>query len=164
MQRKILEIFNTLTHGVYVIGVSDQTRVNGFTASWVMQASFNPLLVVLSINAAHTSYALLEQSGVFTINVLAKNQIEIAQHFGRPATVEKLNSVRWTKKKTGAPIIYDAISYLECEVSHHYPSGDHVLVVGQVIDGAILNPAVEPMNYRETGEMDGSIALFPQRF
>ncbi len=164
MDKTIFQLFKTLTHGVYVIGATDQKTSNAFTAAWVMQASFTPLLVVASINASHTSYALLKQSGVFTINILTGDQIELARHFGRPASMEKLNSIKWTRKKTGAPVLCDAMSYLECEISHESPAGDHVLVVGRVINGAILNPIGLPMNYRDTGEMDGSIDLYPEHF
>ena len=72
MEKRIFELFKTLTYGVYVIGVSDEKTSNAFTAAWVMQASFNPLLVVISINASHSSYALLKRSGTFTINILTK--------------------------------------------------------------------------------------------
>ena len=164
MDQRIFQLFRTMTHGVYVIGVTDQKKFNAFTAAWVMQASFNPLLVVASINPSHTSYALLKRSGVFTINILTDNQIELARHFGRPASLEKLNSIKWTRNKTGAPVLCDAMSYLECEISHESSAGDHVLVVGKVIDGAILNPTEVPLNYRNTREMDGSVGLYPEHF
>jgi hypothetical protein len=44
------------------------------------------------------------------------------------------------------------------------PAGDHELVLGKVIDGRILAPGAGPMTYAETGELDGSRALYPHRF
>ena len=45
-----------------------------------------------------------------------------------------------------------------------YPAGDHVLVLGKVIDGKLLDAEAEPMTYRDTGAMDGASALFPADF
>ena len=43
-------------------------------------------------------------------------------------------------------------------------TGDHELVVGRVIDGRLLARDAEPMAYADTGEMDGSSALYPPMF
>ena len=59
-------LFKQISHGVYVIGVTDGTHQNVFTAAWVMQVSFNPLLLAISINPEHYSYQLLQAGGVCT--------------------------------------------------------------------------------------------------
>ena len=41
---------------------------------------------------------------------------------------------------------------------------DHVLVLGKVIGGKLLDSEAEPMSYRETGSMDGASTLFPDAF
>ena len=56
---KIAALFRRLTYGVYVIGVADGDQRNAFTAAWVMQTSFDPLLLALSINPQNASYPLL---------------------------------------------------------------------------------------------------------
>ena len=55
--------FRRLTLGVYVVGVAADGRPDAFTAAWVMQASFDPLLLALSINREHASYPLLHAGG-----------------------------------------------------------------------------------------------------
>ena len=45
-----------------------------------------------------------------------------------------------------------------------HPAGDHVLALGKVIDGRLLDSKAEPMTYRETGAMDDASALFPDVF
>ena len=71
MTSSIAALFRTLTQGVYVIGVAHGDKRNAFTAAWVMQVSFDPLLLALSINAHHSSYALLRME----INVRASTII-----------------------------------------------------------------------------------------
>ena len=53
MSRSVAALFKRLTQGVYVVGVAHGEERNAFTASWVMQVSFDPLLLALSINPHH---------------------------------------------------------------------------------------------------------------
>jgi flavin reductase (DIM6/NTAB) family NADH-FMN oxidoreductase RutF len=158
------ELLGRITHGVYVIGVSAGERRNAFTAAWVMQASFDPPMVVLSINPSHSSFQLLEQGRSFTINVLAEDQLELAAHFGQPASADKLAGLRWSPAPGGAPILPEASAWLDCRVGAMMEAGDHRLITGIVTAGAIQQPESSPLLYRDTGALDGSASLYPADF
>jgi flavin reductase (DIM6/NTAB) family NADH-FMN oxidoreductase RutF len=165
MPHSLAALFGTLTHGVYVVGVAGTEARNAFTAAWVMQVSFTPPLLALSIDPRHFSYRLLREGGRFSVNVLERNQMDLAAHFGRTTGVDRLASVPWHPgAKTGAPLLDDALAWFECRVAGEYPAGDHVLVVGQAVDGGVREPSAQPMNYRDTGNLDGAAALFPASF
>ncbi len=164
MSDSIAALFQRLTQGVYVVGVAHGEARNAFTAAWVMQVSFDPLLLALSINPRHSSYGLLKQSRAFSVNVLKKSQMELAAHFGRPAHAAKLAGMEWTTGRAGTPLLREALAWFECQVVGEHPVGDHVLVLGKVIDGKLVDSKAEPMTYRETGAMDGASALFPDGF
>ena len=157
-------LFQLLTQGVYVVGVAHGGVYNAFTAAWVMQVSFDPLLLALSISPQHSSYALLKQGRAFSVNVLKKGQLELAAHYGRPASADKLALTEWTTGRTGVPLLRESLAWFECKVVGEHPAGDHVLALGKVIDGRLLDSKAEPMTYRETGAMDGASALFPDVF
>ncbi|MGH6634798.1 MAG: flavin reductase family protein [Gammaproteobacteria bacterium] len=161
MGNHLFELFQQITHGVYVVGVTHHGEDNAFTAAWLTQLSFNPLLLALSINPRHRSYALLMGGSVFSVNVLGEGQINLAKHFGQPAGANKLAGVPWCRKTTGAPVLYGAIAYFDCRLRHRVSAGDHELVIGQVVDGQILNPGASPLVYREVAHLDGSEVLFP---
>jgi flavin reductase (DIM6/NTAB) family NADH-FMN oxidoreductase RutF len=162
MSDAIADLFQRLTQGVYVVGVAHGEVRNAFTAAWVMQVSFDPLLLALSIHPHHSSYGLLKQSRAFSVNVLKKNQLDLAAHFGRPTGADKLASVEWTTGRNGAPLLPEALAWFECRLVDEHPAGDHVLVLGKVIAGRLLDDTAEPMTYRDTGVMDGASALFPR--
>ncbi|MGA8434415.1 MAG: flavin reductase family protein [Methyloceanibacter sp.] len=165
MSGSVASLFQRLTQGVYLVGVSHEDRRNAFTAAWVMQVSFDPLLLALSINPRHSSYALLKEGSAFGINVLKKGQLDLAENYGRPANADKkLTSTEWTTGRFGLPLLREALAWFECEVVHEHPAGDHVLVLGKVINGKLLDSQAEPMTYRETGTMDGASELFPDAF
>jgi flavin reductase (DIM6/NTAB) family NADH-FMN oxidoreductase RutF len=62
------------------------------------------------------------------------------------------------------PLLREAVAWFECRVLAEYPAGDHVLVLGQVINGKLLGAEAEPMTYRDTDAMDGASALSPGDF
>jgi flavin reductase (DIM6/NTAB) family NADH-FMN oxidoreductase RutF len=162
---EIADLFRRLSQGVYVVGVATNGRVDGFTAAWVMQVSFDPLLLALSINPDNASYELLHAGGGFTVNVLKQGQLELARRFGTRSgrSEDKLQGIRWTPGRNGAPILEQALAYFDCKLNGRYRAGDHELVLGEVIGGKILDPDATPLSYTETGEMDGSSTLYPSR-
>jgi flavin reductase (DIM6/NTAB) family NADH-FMN oxidoreductase RutF len=151
-------LFKQISHGVYVIGVSDGNHQNAFTAAWVMQVSFNPPLLAISINPGHYSYQLLQAGGVCTVNVLGQCQYAVAEHFGRPGK-DKMAGFQWQKGKTGAPVLSESLAYFDCQVSHYADAGDHKIAVCKVIAAARLNEG-RPLLYNQTGDMDESSGLY----
>src|SRR5262245_29255487 len=101
MSESIAALFKTLTQGVYVIGVANGEERNAFTAAWVMQVSFDPVLFALSINPQHSSYRLLKEAG--TVNVLRRGQPDLAARFGDPAREDTLSEREWTTGRLGLP-------------------------------------------------------------
>jgi flavin reductase (DIM6/NTAB) family NADH-FMN oxidoreductase RutF len=160
---EIAALFHRLSYGVYVVGVAAGDRRDGFTAAWVMQASFDPLLLALSINSSNASYELLHAGGGFTVNVLEQGQLELARCFGTRSgrNEDKLAGIRWRPGRTSAPILEQALAYFDCELAGRHRAGDHELVLGRVVDGKILDQGAAPLTYADTGDMDGSADLYP---
>ena len=129
-----------IPHGVYVVGVAQDSQLNAFTATWLTQVSFTPPLVALGIKKASHSLEMIKHSRVFSVNLLGKDQKSLAEHFVKPAAVvgEKLKEVRHSKGKTGAPVLEEAIAYVECEVREiANEQGDHALVIGEVVEALV---------------------------
>ena len=164
MSGSVAALFQRLTQGVYLVGVAHAERRNVFTAAWVMQFSFGPLLLALRINPRNSSYALLQEGRAFAVNVLKTSQLDLAEQYGRPGDADTLRSAEWATSGLGLPLLREALAWFECEIVGEYPAGDHALVVGKVIDGKLLDSEAEPLSYRQTGAMDGASALFPDTF
>jgi flavin reductase (DIM6/NTAB) family NADH-FMN oxidoreductase RutF len=164
VQQEIAALFRRLTRGVYVVGVAQGDRRNAFTAAWVMQVSFQPPLLALAIHPEHASYPLLLAGGAFAISVLQRGQLDLARAFGTRSgrEADKLAGVRWRAAGTGAPVLEESVAFFDCRVSSRHPAGDHELVIGRVVDGAVLRPDAAPMLYIETGDLDGSEGLYPE--
>ena len=161
-----VELFRRLTNGVYVVTASHDDVRDGFTAAWLTQVSFEPLLVALSVNAGNATWTLIDRSGRFVVNVLASGQLATARHFGLQSGRErdKLAGVSTLVTTNRAVVLADAVAWLDCRVQQRVPVGDHIVVFAQVVGGDLVKPDAAPMRYAETGEMDGSTALYPERF
>lgn len=161
MSDNLVQLCQQLTHGVYVIAVQDTQREHAFTAAWVMQVSFAPLLVAFSINPKHYSYEILRAGGRCSINVLAKSQLALAAHFGNARIRDKMAGQQWQRSASGMPYLPEALAYFDCRVSHSTSAGDHDIMVCKVIDGGCLNTG-SPLLYSDTGSMDASAELYTQ--
>jgi len=161
LKEQIARLFQTLSHGVYVIGVGQDDRCNAFTAAWVMQVSFKPCLLALSINPKHSSYQIIQNKPFFSVNVLSQKQLHLATHFAKPASANKLTAENWRCNSIGVPLIKDALACFECEVLADYDAGDHRLLIGRVFAGELMDEQDVPMAYRDTGALDGAVDLFP---
>jgi flavin reductase (DIM6/NTAB) family NADH-FMN oxidoreductase RutF len=160
---EVADLFRRLTTGVYVVGVAEGERRNGFTAAWLTQVSFDPLLLALSINPEHASFPLLVGGGGFVINVLRRDQLHLAKAFGTRSgrDQDKLSDIAWRAAGSGAPILSDALAWLECRIHQRVPAGDHELILGRPVAGELVFPEATPLLYHDTGELDGSRELYP---
>jgi flavin reductase (DIM6/NTAB) family NADH-FMN oxidoreductase RutF len=166
MNQHIVELFRRLTLGVYVVGVAHASDRDAFTAAAVLQASYKPLLLAIAVNPEHASYSILQAGRVFAVSVLADNQMELARRFGTtpaPGT-DKMNGVAWRIGGQGAPILGEALAFFECVVQAEMPAGDHRIVLGRVVDGAVITSQRSPLVYADTRNLDDSASLYPASF
>ena len=145
-------ILRKIPHGLYVCGVTDGEEVNGFTASWVMQASFQPPLVVNCVRQDSKSHAMIQASQVFALSVLEAGQKAIAQTFFKPQrrVGDKFEDIDSYLGETGCPIISDSLGYVECRVVGSVEHGDHTVFVGEVIAAGVHRDG-EPLLLESTG-------------
>lgn len=141
-----------IPHGLYICGVCDGSEVNGFTASWVMQASFQPPLVVNCVKQDSKSHAMIKSSGVFALSFLEAGRKDLAQQFFKPQrrVGDKFEDVEFYLGETGCPIIRDSLGYVECKVVGAVEQGDHTVYVAEVIAAGIHKEG-EPLLLEDTG-------------
>jgi flavin reductase (DIM6/NTAB) family NADH-FMN oxidoreductase RutF len=163
IENPVKRLLMTVTQGVYVVGVREAGLRNAFTASSVMQVSMRPPMLALAVNPDNASYPLLVEGGVFVVTVLQHDQCALADFFGnRSARDEnKLGAVPWRAARSGAPILEEGLSYLDCRVVSKHPAGDHVMILAEITGGDFLHSHARPLRYDEVGDMDGSDGLLP---
>ncbi|MEU2616556.1 flavin reductase family protein [Streptomyces sp. NPDC054813] len=122
--------------GVTVITSGSTERAAGLTVNSFTSVSLDPALILVCIHNDSGELPVLRRTGAFAVNILAADQEELCRSFASRHT-------RHTAKAdtrpgiTGVPVIPDALAYLECRIDREVDGGDHVIVIGEVIDLAV---------------------------
>jgi flavin reductase (DIM6/NTAB) family NADH-FMN oxidoreductase RutF len=106
----------------------------GFTANAFTSLSLEPPLVLVCVDRAANSLDGIRRTGRFTVNVLGSGDERLARHFATDAA-DKFEGVAWTTAVTGAPVLADALAWVDCRVTIEVPGGDHVIFIGEVVGG-----------------------------
>ena len=131
---------------VSVVTVGRGGVENGLCVSWASPASFDPPLFMFAVERLHYSVEFLRSTRNFTVNVLRAGQEQLARSFARQSMSgeSKLDGVETRESSSGSQILTQALAYFDCELAAVHEAGDHVIVVGRVVDAAMLG-AGEPL-------------------
>lgn len=122
--------------GVTIVTTLDADGVRkGMTASSFSSVSLTPPLVSVCLLKTLYTHRLISESGVFGVNVLAKDQQEVARKFAGmiPGVEDRFEGEPWTIAETGVSLLDDALGWVDCRVVHEYDGGDHTIFVGEVV-------------------------------
>lgn len=135
LRRRVLWSFPS---GLYVLGSRDGERRNGMTISWVTQVSFDPKLVGVGIEKTAFTHELVAAGGGFSLSTVAREDKAIIRRFTKPVEVDvaamTLNGIAFHDGATGAPILDQAVAYVDCAVRQGVDCGGHTFFVGEVVD------------------------------
>jgi flavin reductase (DIM6/NTAB) family NADH-FMN oxidoreductase RutF len=130
-----------LINPIAIITASYDGQVSGFIASWITQVSFVPPLVMVAMNPLHYTYDLVTNSNAFAINILRADQAELVDLFGKNSgsKVDKFAKTLYELGITGSPIIKDCLAFIDCNIMWSKEAGDHIVVVGSIVDAEIVS-------------------------
>ena len=137
---EIASVIEKLRCGLYLLASSDGKRSSCCPVAWVSRASFRPPLMAVFLHPKRYTYEIILNSKSFSLAILGRKGIELARKMGSVSgrEVDKLSQVKWRKGVTGAPIIEDgSVGYIDCKLEASFPAGDHVCLLGKVIEAKI---------------------------
>ncbi|MCW2986973.1 MAG: putative monooxygenase NimA [Conexibacter sp.] len=128
-QRQFRAALGRFATGVTIVTTAHRGEVHGMTANGFMSVSLDPPLVVVSISKRARMHDVLKLTGSYGVNVLAREQEHLSQHFaGRPTHGLKVPFV----DGHGAPLIAGSLVHVSARVRDAHDAGDHTLFVGEV--------------------------------
>ena len=144
--------------GLYVVGSRHGERRNGMTANWVQQVSFDPKLVAVSVEEHAFTHELIAEGRAFTVNLVDREDRAIVRKFTKPVEVDlearTLNGFPFHDAPcTGAPVLDQAVAYVDCEVRQVVDCGTSTLFVGEVVDAAFQKDEATPVLRMEDTRM-----------
>lgn len=147
-------VLRHLTYGLYAITAEHEGQRGVFTANWLSQVSFDPPLVVLSVERDSSTLPLIRGSGTFAVCPFSDDQRELAGALGRPksragdkfATVD----LALAERRAGPPLLADTLGYLVCRVVEEVSAGDSVVLLAEVTEAAVTKEG-RPLEMRAAG-------------
>jgi flavin reductase (DIM6/NTAB) family NADH-FMN oxidoreductase RutF len=146
-------VLERLARGPHALTVKHGGEEHGMTASWVTQASFDPPMLVVAVENRSKTIGMIRDAHHFAISVLHTGQRDVAEKLGRAsAGTQTLKGVK-TKPApaSGVPVLADALGWLECRVVATLPSGDHTLVLGEVLEAGVEHDGEQGLGPRDQG-------------
>lgn len=120
--------------GLAVITVDAEGERLGLTVGSLVSLSLRPPLVGVAVSRDAAMHELLRRAGAFGLSLLAADQTTVAQHFARGVPPIALwHGIAWHESASGAPLLDDAVGWLECRVADEHVTGDHTFFVGDVV-------------------------------
>lgn len=142
-----------IPYGLYVVTAKQGDRIAGMTVNFITQCSFTPPMIVVAMEQDSTTRLLVEECGGFAVNFLEDGQRELAGQLGKRTATnpDKFNAIGWAAgNNSGAPILDEALAWLECRVQSTIVSGDHVVYLGEVVEAGIHREG-QPLSMASAG-------------
>lgn len=149
MSADVKVFFQKVPYPIYVLtsfrtgesgGGEPDRRYNGSVVTWATQVeATDPARVAVAVAKSDYTYEFVEASRAFALHLLGHGGVDLAKHFGFQSgrKVDKFAAVPFEIGVTGAPVLKDALGYVECRVVGALDTGPHVVFVGEAVGGAV---------------------------
>jgi flavin reductase (DIM6/NTAB) family NADH-FMN oxidoreductase RutF len=151
--KEIAAAVGRIPSGLFIVTVARAAAETGFLASWVQQCSFEPLMVSVAVKNGRAISDWLTPEISFVVNVLEEDQTDLLVHFGKGFAMNEpaFNGLEVDRSLAGAPVLSDALAFLDCRVAGRFRTGDHELFTGTVIGGRVLAEGRPMVHVRKNG-------------
>ncbi len=125
-----------ITHGIYILGATDEKRFVGCTVDAVMQASVKPLIIALSCMNTGFTKSVIDRTKRFSLSVVSENLPPfVIANFGFQTSrlVAKWDNVDYLQKD-GLPFLKEALAGFTCRVLSVQAFESHTVYLAEVED------------------------------
>ena len=144
-----------ISSGLYILTAQKGHLSGAMLASWVSQASFEPLGFTVAVAKDRAIESLMQVGDRFVLNILEDGKYShLMKHFLKrfPPGADRFEGVKTRTAENGSPILAEALAYLECEVSSRMECSDHWIVYSTVSAGKVSNPeGLTAVHHRKVG-------------
>jgi 3-hydroxy-9,10-secoandrosta-1,3,5(10)-triene-9,17-dione monooxygenase reductase component len=128
--RTVLGHFAT---GVALITAVDGEEPVGMACNSFTSVSLEPPLVLFCAAKSSSTWPRIQQAGKWAANFLAEDGEETCRLFAQKGA-DRFAHVAYTIGRSGSPVLDHALAFVDCETVAEHDAGDHIIVVGQVLE------------------------------
>jgi flavorubredoxin/flavin reductase (DIM6/NTAB) family NADH-FMN oxidoreductase RutF len=144
-----------ISNGLYIITATKGDIQSAMVASWVTQASLNPLGIAIAVAKDRAIESLMQIGDRFVLNVLEEgNYQHLIRHFLKrfPPGADRFEDIPTVPANNGSPILAESLAYIECEVSNRLECSDHWIVYSSVQAGRVAKlDVLTAVHHRKVG-------------
>jgi flavin reductase (DIM6/NTAB) family NADH-FMN oxidoreductase RutF len=118
--------------GVQVVAATHDGVTRAYCSHWVSQVSFEEPIVMASVSPKHDTYPLMKAAGVFSVSLLAADQIAEGQYFSYPGRKFRYLAEEFLTSVDGLPVVPNSIAWFRCETFQTMVMADHELFFARV--------------------------------
>lgn len=130
-------VLSRFASGIAIITTHDATgRDHGMTVSAFSSLSLEPPLVMVAIADDATMAPVMSVAETFAVNILRDTQESLSRRFSGKID-DRFAGIGASHGTLGDALLDDVLGSLQCRIVARHPAGDHVIVVGEVEEGAV---------------------------
>lgn len=144
------QLAGSFATGVTVVTSGHESVFHGMTASSFTSLSLEPPMILVCVDRSARTLPIIQQSGVFNVNVLSSDQEQVSRTFAtryEPGT-DGMRGQSYDLGRLGAPLLDGCLAQFECRVREQYDGGDHVIFAGEVEHGYFDDSALPLLYFR----------------
>ncbi len=146
-----------LSAAVNVITVTHNELQDGLTATAACSVSAEPPQLLICVNTEAGAHDLIQDSGKFALNILARDQENVAMRFAGMDGAdrsERFGLGKWSELVTGTPCLDGALVNFDCEVAQQISAGTHSIFIGHIVGSRTGDTGGAPLLYGD-GQFTG---------
>jgi 3-hydroxy-9,10-secoandrosta-1,3,5(10)-triene-9,17-dione monooxygenase reductase component len=128
--RTVLGHFAT---GVVIVTAMEGDEPVGMACNSFTSVSLEPPLVLFCAAKSSSTWPRIQTARKWAANILDDDGEEICRLFAQRGA-DRFARIAYTPGRTGSPILEDALAFVDCETIAEHDAGDHLVVVGRVIE------------------------------
>ncbi|MFT7076658.1 MAG: flavin reductase (DIM6/NTAB) family NADH-FMN oxidoreductase RutF [Planctomycetota bacterium] len=134
--------------GLFIVSTVDEHGAAlGFLASFVQQMGFTPPTVAVAVSTERGHLEAIRHSKRFAISVLGEDDKGLMKpFFKKPEDGSPFDELKSHVPTDGAPVLSDALAWLDCRLAGEHNAGDHIVVFG-VVEAASKTREGEPLTH-----------------
>ncbi|QAY62581.1 flavin reductase [Xylanimonas allomyrinae] len=136
VRSRFLEGFRRTAGSVTVVTTDGIAGRFGQTATAAMSVSADPPTLIVGLFRGVPVAEAVTTNGVFALNVLAADDVQIAHDFSGQSTQASRYKFgeSWGALRTGSPVRLTASATFDCHVERFLSAGSHMLILGRVVE------------------------------
>jgi flavin reductase (DIM6/NTAB) family NADH-FMN oxidoreductase RutF len=145
--RQVLGHFAT---GIVIVTGMDGGEPVGLTCQSFTSVSLDPPLVGFLPARSSTSWPRIEKGGAFCVNILSAEQEDVCRVFATSGA-DKFRGLGWKPGPSRSPVIEDVLGWIDCKIDTVHEAGDHLIVLGQVLEMHVADDHPGPLLFYRGG-------------